>query len=311
MPSTVQTEWLNQNALRAYPFAENSTRLPSDGSGGTMGEGYALPNYLVVDAILSLPYAEELPSLFVSSVSLAGGVATVVLSAHVDSTDTDSIVGSVSTEASGTNVAVPFAGSGDYEGATGAIVFGDLSRFDANYPDGIFAFDRSQTTLEARCVRPSARCVSGVLATDSDNAYSTRALSGVVSLIAGANVRLSYVSGSNAIRIDVDSNSGYNEECECDRSSKVRTINGISVSDVLIEGGDCISVETSNGRITISDTCAKPCCGCEELNFLNSKSNEIVTAITRLSALSESLQQRLSEFETAYLESERSPIKAL
>ena len=316
MPSMTQVEWLNGNSLRAYPFAENSTRVPNDPSGsGLLGPEYAIPNYVVVDVVAAIPYMDPSPSMFVSSMALAGGVLTIVLSAHRVSggSEEDSIVASVSTDTSSSSFRyAEFSGVGAYEGARGAVVFGDLARLDGSFPDGIYLFDRSQTTLEARCVRPSARCVSGITATSEGGAYSTRTLFGDVALIAGSNVRLSYVQESNAIRIDVDSNEGYNDKCSCDGSdSNVRTINGISISDVTIEGGDCISVETSNGRITISDTCSKPCCGCEELNFLNSKTNELSTATTRLLSLANALSERLSDFKESYLQSERSPTQTI
>lgn len=312
MPSTTQVEWLNENALRAYPFAENSTRIPN-GDDGPMGEAYALPNYLFVDVLVTLPYMELVPELFVSSVTLAGGVFTAVVSAYDPDGDSSSVIGSVSSSTSvGMNAPIRFVGSGDYDGAQGVVVLGDLSRFSASYPDGVFTFDRSQTTLETRCVRPSVRCVTGLRATNGSDVYSTKTLYGDVALVAGTNVRLTYMPSVNGIRIDVDSNSGYNDKCSCDGSdSVVRTINGISVSDVTIEGGDCISVETSQGRITISDTCSKPCCGCEELNFVNTKTNELVTASSRLSSFISTLNSRLEDFKTNFLESERSPIKVV
>lgn len=311
MPSTTQAEWLNENSLRAYPFRENSTRIPKEPSGTLMDPAYALPNCFIVDAILSIPYRENTPELYVSSVALADEVATVVVSAYTPATGDDSIVGSVTLKASDeTNVPVEFVGSGEYAGARGAIVFGDIHRVSSIYPDGIFSFSRDQTTLEARCVRPSPRSVSGVYAADSTNPYRTQALYGDVALVAGQNVRLSYVEGMNAIRIDVNSNEGYNEPCDCGQgeSSPIGTINGISVNELTIEGGDCISIETSNGRIKITDTCSKPCAGCEELNFVNTKVNEVVSASGRLLQFANELAARLETFKTNFLESERSPI---
>ena len=309
--STTQVEWLNSNSLRAYPFSENSTRIPVDESGNLMGSEYAVPNYLFVDLLLSLPYSAGTPDLFLSSLTLSGGMVTAVISAYSGSSS--SIVGSVTASASSPlNTVVKFSGSGEYEGAVGSVIFGDLAKFESSFPDGIFFFNRDQTTFEARCVRPSARCVSGIATADSENSYSSKVLYGVVSLIAGENVKLSYIPSKNAIRIDVDENEGYNEKCDCDGSaSTVKTINGISITDVRIEGGDCISVETSRGRITITDTCAKPCCGCEELNFLNTKSNELITATSRLTAFANDLESRLPDFKTNFLETERSPTKTL
>lgn len=313
MPSTTQVEWLNENSLRAYPFAENSTRIPNDpyAAGTLLPAEYALPNFLLVDAILVVPYSSGTPSLYVSSVSLAGGVVTVVLSS--DSSGSTEIAGSVAVSTSaGRNVQARFSGSGSFDGATGAVVFGDLERFGRTYPDGIFSFSPSQTRLESRCVRPSAACVSGIRVSDQAGSWSTVPLRGEVALVAGSNIRLSYMPSVNGIRIDADSNSDYNEKCDCDGSeSTVRTINGISLSDVTIEGGDCVSVETSMGRIVISDNCSKPCCGCEELNFVNMKANELVTSVSRLSSFVGLLESRLDDFKTNFLDSERSPIGAL
>lgn len=311
MPSTVQAEWLNENSLRAYPFQENSRRIPNDSSGGLMDPAYALPNCFLVDAIVSMPYTVSQERLYISSVTLANNVVTVVVSAYSSIGFESKIVGSVTSETTvEVNHVVDFVGSGDYQGARGAIVFGDLGKFSSEYPDGVFTFDRSQTTLEARCMRPSVRCVSGIRATSSTNVYSARSLFGDVALIAGTNVRLSYVEGLNAIKIDVDSNSGYNEPCDCGggSGSTIGSINGISVTDLKIEGGDCISVESSNGRITITDTCSKPCAGCEELNFVNTKVNEVVTASSRLLSFANELSARLDDFKAKFLESERSPI---
>ena len=41
-----------------------------------------------------------------------------------------------------------------------------------------------------------------------------------------------------------------------------------SQGNIAIVGGDCISVSTGGDGLVISDTCAKPCCGCNELQVV-------------------------------------------
>ena len=180
-------------------------------------------------------------------------------------------------------------------------------------PDGFWEFGPESAMLEARCVRPAPPCVSGLYVVDRFRTFESRRLRGDVALVAGENVHLTYDASRNAIVVSADPNYSYAEKCECstdDPRGFVRTINGISVEDVVIEGdGSCVDVETRDGRIVISDKCSKPCCGCAELNFLNEKANELTTSLVRLEAFSSALDTKLSEFVTNALASQRSSLK--
>lgn len=286
---TTHAEWLNQNALRAYPFSENCQRRPSDGQGGLMPLDYAVPNYVLVDFVATMP--DRLMSrLYMSQMTLAGKVLTMVFS-----TVGGSPVGAAtSVLEGGMNVWTPFSGSGAYADVRGAVVVGDVERILSSVPDGIYVFGPDETLMEARCVRPSIAGVSSISVSGADGSLESVRLQGDVSLIAGENIRLRYDPPRNAIWIDADPNYGYSEKCECeDDRTCIKRINGVSSDNVEIVGGDCVKVTVSGGQVRIEDTCSKPCCGCEELTWLNSKSNDISTAIARLREFAEKLSDRM------------------
>lgn len=297
-PGITHAEWLNENSLRSYPFAENCARRPDDGNGGFLSLAYAIPNYAFVDFVVTVPEA-LMGRMYLSSMTLAGGVLTGVVSRA----DTQDPAGSFAVRLSAgmdDNLWVPFSGSGGYADMRGAVVVGDGSRLLSDVPDGSYMFQPSETLFEARCVRPSLAGVSALRVGDAGGNAMSRRIQGDVSLIAGENIHLRFDPGRNAIWIDADPNYGYKEECECDLPVKrISYINGISADEVTIEGGQCVKVTVKNGSIVIEDTCSKPCCGCEELTWLNQKASEIGTSTSKLLAYAEYLNDKIADLEVA------------
>lgn len=312
MPAITNQEWLNSNALRAYPFQEDMQLRPS--YDGALLDDYRLPNGAILDMAMSSSSYDDPPRVYMKSFTLAGGVVTVVIA----NADDDELLASVSfrpdREADGFDPAAPspvnFSGIGVHDDIRGTIVFGNVDELQRSLPDGIYSYTPEETTFESRCVRPSVPGVSGIYITNSYGAYETRRLRGDVAFMAGRNVRLDFDEANNAIVFNADASAGVSESCDCetpDGREQIMTINGISAGNVVIEGdNDCVKVTTERGRITISDTCSKPCCGCAELTFLNDKTNEIVTALDKLDQFSTELQIRLNKFVSDALFSERS-----
>lgn len=303
MANVTHVEWLNENASRAYPFMENCRRRPDNGtSGEPLSDTYAIPNCAIVDFVVTVPADTHGRVFYLKTLVLAGGSATfVVHSAERDGSSDENVASvTVGLMDGGQNVWQPFGGSGNYLDARGAIVVGDPEKLYSSLPDGIYTFQMSETMFEPRCVRPSIARVSAIRALNSGLVPVSKRLQGDVALISGSNVRLEYDEERNAIWIHADSNSGYNEKCNCaGESSRISTINGISADNVQIAQGDCIKVDVTEGVITISDTCAKPCCGCAELSYLNQKTSEISTSLNKLREFSEALNSRMTELSVA------------
>ena len=286
--STINAEWLNQNSQRAYPFMENSRLRPT--MDGVLNGSYRIPNGLILDMTVATSSYDSPPTVYLSALTLAAGTVTAVFS-DAGSGDRLAVASAALARES---TPVNFFGVGKHDDVRGTVVFGGIDAVSDSLPDGIYSFEPSETSFEPRCVRPSVPCVSGLFLTDPSNSYESARLRGDVALIAGRNVRMEYDEANNAIVISADSNYDYNDSCGCgadDNRTVVRAVNGISVENVIIEGdGECVNVETSDGRIRITDTCSKPCCGCAELTFLNEKANEISTAQSRLSAFAEQIK---------------------
>lgn len=294
--STINAEWLNANSQRSYPFQEDMQRRPT--VDGRLLDEYRIPNGLVLDLAMATSSYEDTPSVYLSRLTFVGGVVTIVISDEA----TGETIATASAVASGeSQVPVNFFGVGRHDDIRGTAVFGDLQKVGESLPDGVYEYDPSETRFEARCVRPSVPCVGGIYLTNAIGSFESKRLRGDVALVAGRNVKLDYDEANNAIVINARSDYGYNDKCDCDyvdNRTAVKTINGISVEHVVIEGdGECVEVETTDGRIRISDNCSKPCCGCAELAFLNEKTNQIVTAQSRLTALADSLNMRITDFD--------------
>ena len=292
MAAPFNAEWLNQNSRRAYPFRENTRRRPT--IDGTLVEAYALPEGCILDMVVATNF-DPPPEVYLSAFTLSGKVATAVIARTGSDGQEDVLAAASVVQGSEDFTPVNFVGSGIHDDIRGTIVFGDLTSVGESIPDGVYRFTKEETLFEARCSRPSAPCVSG-LYIGNINASRAPRLRGDVALIAGDNIRLEYDENENAIVINADSNYAYNESCACedDPRSQILSINGMSVSAFeLVSGNECISITTSDGKVKIEDKCSTPCCGCAELAFLNQKTNEITTAITKLDAFSSVLASKM------------------
>lgn len=294
MPGTSQIEWLNQNSLRNYPIRENANRLPTiEGVYDT--SMFVLPNYVVVDFVMSLS-SELSNEIYISRMSLVNGSITFVISGELGLVSTVFVDGKTHSP----NSTYQFAGVNEYAGSRGAIVIGDISNLSDDLPDGVYEYSKENTLFETRCVRPSIRNVASLAIYDTMSGYRSKKLRGDVKLIAGNNVSLKYDAEKNAVWISADSNAGYNDACDCGSETTVKTINGLSVENVVLEGDDCVDVRTDNGVITISDKCSKPCCGCAELDFINDKISILNTALMKLDTFANTIDRRITELRTYY-----------
>ena len=306
--STINAEWLNQNSQRAYPFMENMRLRPT--VDGVVSGAYRIPNGLFLDMTMATSSYDSPPTVYLSALTLAAGIVTAVFS--------DEASGEILATASAAlprdgTVPVNFFGTGTHDDIRGTVVFGWSDAVADGIPDGMYSYGPSETRFEPRCVRPTIPCVSGLFVSDRSGLTKSPVLRGDVALVAGRNVRLEYDEDGNAVVIHADSNYDYNDKCDCEGDAgrtEVVTVNGISVGNVVREGdGECVSVETSDGRIRISDTCSKPCCGCAELTFLNEKTNEISTAQSRLSAFAEQIKGSIDNLTMNVLLSDSGLVK--
>lgn len=299
MPDTIHLEWLNQNSLRNYPIRENAQRRPHI-QDGTVLDDFVLPNYVITDFVMTVDSEQPL-DLYLMKLALVGDSATFVIGS--DSGVAASVYVEISNHTA--NNAYSFSGLNDYDDAKGCLVIGDLARLRDDLPDGIYNFDKEETLFESRCIRPSIKRVSSISIYDPITEYSSKKLRGNVRLVAGSNIIFKFDETRNAIVISAAKNEGYDEPCSCGADTTVKSINGISTEDVTLIGDDCVEVSTVGHTIRIKDKCSKPCCGCAEIDFINEKISQIVTAMNKLESYSSLLEMRLTEIQNSYVQGDQ------
>lgn len=297
MPAQL-TEWLNSNSLRNYPFKEDMVLNPT--VGGLLATEIRIPNYLLVDFVITIP-GNATNRLYLNTLAIVGNLLTFVF--HDESGVQVAIV-TVDRSTHTTNQAYTVAGSGAYDDTIGRLVVGDLSQLDTDMAEGQYTFTLATAELEPCTIRPALRGVQSI-AIESDGIASDRQY-GHLKFLAGSNVRLTYLSAYNTIRVDAISGEGLNQVCPCEatmaETNIVRTVNGIAIEDVVIEGdGQCVDVKLSGNKVVISDTCSTPCCGCPELEFLTESMKVLDATLSNLETYSAKLAERINTFVTNYI----------
>lgn len=299
MPPVINLEWLNQNSLRAYPIKENTLRVPVS-SGGVLLNEARLPDALILDFIITVP-GPITPRVYLKQLAKIGNLMTFVFS---DQDDTQIATVGVDTDTHVKYDGYAISGVGVYDDVRGTLVLGAISRIDSAIAEGLYTFTLDTAEFEAATVRPAIRGVRSLQLSNqgSESGY----IYGHVKLLAGNNVRLTYLAEYNAIRIDAIEGAGLNQECECEeelgRSNVVRSVNGIPIEDVIITGdGQCVDVGVSGNRIVISDLCSTPCCGCPELEFITESLKILEATVSNLQSYANQLSERISNFVTAFV----------
>lgn len=295
-------EWLTSNSVRAYPVAETASRLDAS-------TGKTIPDALVLDARISIPYEMRFDMFYVSQIDTSPTRASVTISRwDIDDEESSRVTTIFVSTEEDSPVVHEYGKTYLFTGATtlddtsnypiiGQITLGNLMDAFHQSP-GVSNFNQLSGRLEMSILNISFPCVD-YLAVMEEGALTQLMTSGI-QLVAGDNIRLT-PSGEGTeedpFTIRIDAIPGENmTDCGELPGEPIYTINGIGPDadgNFEIRGSECIEIGTtmddeaetilSNG-IVIKDLCATSCCGCEELN-------SILTAISAL----ESRQQQLAD----------------
>lgn len=293
-------EWLNQNAARAYPFKEDAPLVD------TLGVA-RVPNSMLVDLVLVVPPVDAAMTVHMSALVVSSTGLILTLS---DSDGAAVASASLDFETHSVNKSYPLSGAGDYQDARGSAVFGDLADLRAQVAEGSYAFDAIAAPLECRAVRPDLRAVRSLVAVTADGVPSAE-LYGVVELIEGANIKLTYVPASGlapaGIRVDAVPTQSA---CDCDadqvqRPPPIRTVNGVapdSNGNLQILPEDCMGIEQSAAAtLKFSDKCSKPCCGCSELKQMQALIDTLQLSVDTNQTVNEATRGQLDNFKATVL----------
>lgn len=296
-------EWLNQNALRAYPFREDSSRKDTTGT-------VVIPDSVIVDLCIVVPADFDM-EFYLSRLVYMGSSLVVVFS---DADGVECAATYVDLATHTTNKGYTVTGMNSLSDLAGRIVFGDLSSLNTLMPQGSFSFDKTATPLEIRAVRPDLRRVRALRIVKADGTVEED-LTGAVRLVEGINIKLSYQAPAlpgdpHTIRIDSRA-TDLEEECACDTAVKrpecIRSINGVP-GDVngniqLTSGNACVTISGGTSEVRINDVCCTPCPDCPPATNCTDDVQELMSELLRLESVVSRLDNAATDFRSKVLSS--------
>ena len=294
---TWNVDFLHENSQRKYPLMDNATAQRSDAA-------FIIPSSFLLDMCLPVTsnsggypggyFISQIASyssgyvLKISHTTSTGvvdiGVVTVDTSSHT--WGTAYLIFDITTSSTLIDPS---------QAERGSIVIGDLAEI-ALQPAGVWAFTEAETRIQPRCIIPMVPGTKGFRVRSSG--VLSELLRDVIILEPGTNTQLRVDVTTNTITLDAIGDSDFLADCVCEGSRSVgdpiRTINGIGPNangDFTIQPGrDCLAVDELSNGIMLSDSCASPCCGCQELDILNTSLQVLRDQFSTLHAFAERLE---------------------
>lgn len=288
--------WLNQNSQRAYPLAQQATRECA------LSPEIRLPDDALLALRLCVNTGHEVDTerFFVRSLTVTGTGFTFTVG-YLDAEGEAHDVALTHVPQNTEQTTFILTGLGDFHDLAGYVAVdtrGGLAQMGAGY----YPFTYAATMLEPDCVVPMLRSVSSVQVWS--NGSLGEPIYGDIQLVAGANILItpSVVNGITTLTIHARcADPGYDAPCECDEAAAlpcIRTINGVypdTTGNITIEGVDCISLTNASNTIYVSDTCATPHCGCEEITALAETIKKLESAASTFDNLLQSLHAEVTQ----------------
>jgi hypothetical protein len=282
-------DFLNLNTVRNYPIKDGLSCVSTD-------ELFRITPDLIADLAISAPSSSML-RLYISKVVSASESINIVIS---DSTD--NVVGSFFVDYS---THVPYkdyyltAGS-TYPNAFGVITIGYINEVKGQ-PSGEFTFDIAATELLMRVFTPAALGINYLSFVDDKG--NEAHLTGNVRIHAENNLRFRITTDGDETIVNLDGANGLglNKDCEEAANPPIKTINGIrpdSEGDFHFITADCVSVTPIESGLLISDTCGKPCLGCNELGVLTERAIAVENELFRIRDYVTNLDNLLTQLTT-------------
>lgn len=265
MSEFVGRDWLATNATRNYPISQSAGMKDTS-------KGFVLPDDFIVDLRLTVPwFSGAQPSLFhILKVSAFPQGVIVEIGYNGQPVAISEAIPVINPPQ--LNRSFLLNGQGSFPEALGSIVIGRLDNL-LNVPPGQVTFDVSNGRLEPTCITMGLRGVSSIRVKNGQDLGPP--LTGNVILTAGINFALFTSPEDNGIIFNALNGEGLQPDCDCDGlievSEPIRTINSIppdSGGNFTLVAGTCIEINTGTNSLEVTETCATPCCGCEELQIL-------------------------------------------
>jgi hypothetical protein len=273
MPLIDNLDFLNLNSLRSFPIRETTTRISVDGS-------FTIPDDLMVDLVISAT-SDVTKKFYVSKIQNYQQIITIEISDHNNLvlglftvTASDHVQNKEYTMAPNTN---------NYFGATGKLTVGVLTTLNIS-PVGAYTFSLSTAEIEPRCIIPSISAINRFIFIDEKG--NNQSITGDVKILARNNLRFRKDGATNTIVIDAGDGLGLNKDCD-NASPCIKTIRNVPPDEhgnFTLIGSDCaqFSEMASPPGLLLSETCCKPCMGCDEIGQLTETAMQLEADIIKL-----------------------------
>lgn len=304
MPTTtVNQQFLAQNANRRYPLAD-------DASGLDLTEAFAVPNDFLVylDLPVSTGVSTDPARFYVRYIGAHGdGYFIQVAYQPVSGPPVPVAAAAVSVQGFIKNTVYALGGVAPFDDTVGRIVIGSLDNINKQ-PAGFWEFSLENARLDPDAVRPIIQGVSALVCVTDGQPLAP--LQGLVELRAGTNMQLVpivAVGQDPVIVINAISGEGTVQDCVCvgdaSPTAPILTINGLPPVDdnFNLVGSECISVVPIANGLQLVDTCAKPCCGCVELERITQDLERLDTQAASVGTFVTQLQTQADTFGNVVL----------
>lgn len=270
-------EWLNLNSQRSYPLAEGVTGFDTSGT-------VKLPNDFIVDMTWSVNTVGTISVDKFHIFSIAVFSTGVVIEFGYDgiSVGITTIDKVTFTPDSSYNI----LGAGILKDSKGIVTIGSLDTLRETIT-GDVRFDLTGSRLVPTVIKRALKNVTGVYVRNSSEISSL--YQGDVVLQSGLNVTFTATSvldlttiTINAIPGEGEQPPGINEDESGNTINPLLTINGISPDakgNFTLEGDTCIKFNELSAELEMLNDCSSPCCGCDDLDSINTELNAVRTQV--------------------------------
>jgi hypothetical protein len=272
-------QWLNHNSQRSYPLTERATKTDVTNT-VRIPDSFIVALYLPIHAGLAV-----LPeNFFLKSILIAPTGYNISIGYNDGDTYPTVAAVNIAKSTYAPNRGYALGGIDDFADTVGQIVIGRLDEIDS-LPPGLYEFLPEAGEIEPDAIRPMIRGISSIQV--DNNAELSQRIYGDILLVAGSNMRIDVALGTTpTITFNAISGENLNEDCVCDDTPPppcIQCINGqCSGTDFPLVDGECVQILPTTNGIKLVDTCAQPCCGCEELNALKLQLDRFGDGVTTL-----------------------------
>lgn len=285
------TAWLNENTYRRYPLVDGATADVPDG--------------LLVDMSFPAPTTLDPSTVYLKGVY---GYTDVVVIFFGKSSNLETIASAtVFLATHELNKSYALVGQNLLEGSIGRINIGPLEALQ-EAAGTIKDFTPAEALVLPSAIRPSLQGIS------SFGVSGIGALTGAVTLIAGAGVSLSVNEETHTVTINSTciAPEPFDDDCGCgtgggegeeERRPAIRSINGVSpdsFGEFGLVGAGGVTVSAVGGGISIDDDTTEPCCACEQLDAIyqaldavSKEATDVRSSVNNLRAILEGYRQSL------------------